>query len=948
MKKSVVFLSVLLSFAFISAFSFVSAWGTTCMKTQPTVDWTANYDAVAQKFVISFESTYCLQNDTIYGYLKCGERLDYAMHDINANFCWTLSNGAGGTGNHVWVYDCVGNVSKCCGGSANYQDCVDSINEDWAGKWDYKCHSHTVNIDYCTGNNVKSANFIKTVFTPFLSAQTLPECSTTAPFNGKGYKINTRQVNISRDAMKDQIVAAYSFYHGDDTHCERTRVTKLGVAKIPDCSYDNITGIFSGECCSDPRFTGLNCGVQAVPENNCSSLDQTIMKLSSSENAYSALWNKTGQTVITCPSGVTAYWGLDETSGSSIIDSSNNGNDGSCSGSTCPAYNPSGKVDGAYSFDGVDDYFTTGSDSIGTGATTICAWIYPTSWGGSGLSKGEILGNNKTLIYLGSTVLPAHSLIFVSGGNETTRCVSLQDSIVLNTWQFVCALRTSDGAQNIYINGVNKTSSSCKIATPEEPFTGPLPGGPPPVDYVKIGYGNSTKGYGNFNGTLDEVSIYNRVLSPVEISGLYNAGIGKKTCTSSTIVAYNYPICYDEIFNSTYGGTATVHNCTVATPFLWLSNGSGSKVSTNGSLSDSVYNVPVCYGNLSCVYESGASISCADPNYRVVARLNSTTNSNISNSLDTSFSVKVCCGLNVINTGTGNANWRDMSSAIISSANKYDTVKMSLAGTGLAGLPVSFEVYQESDSWLGSDTLVYNVTINSQLNTEAAAYWTTSDVGTYYFISRVAGNSTRSGELVVVNSISNSPTNITIISPYCGFIGNTSTNVGVEVSIVDVDDLVEGTINFGDGQSANVSNNQTSYAFSHNYTQAGSYKILVNASDKRGSWRVKDVNIIILRLGSGGLFLASCISEPEDYANIPGASAFFSAASTVAVDYNGTFVNKIMPGGDGSSRMYFQWSFNGIADNDGPFLGNETTAYNFTKIFAQSGHNWADVVINFN
>jgi len=930
MKKSGVLLFALVSFVF--AFSFVSAWGTTCMRTQPTLNWTANYNPVTQNFTISFEATYCLQNDTIYGYLGCGEKLDYAMHSINANFCWTLSNGAGGTGNNVWVYDCVGNVSKCCGGAANYQACVDSINGDWAGKWDYICHSKTVNIDYCTGNNVKSANFVKTVFTPFLSAQTLPECSTASPYNGKGYKINTRQVNISADVMKDQIVAAYSFYHGDDTHCERTRVTKLGVAKIPDCNYDNITGLFSGECCSDPRFTGLNCGVSAVPENNCSSLDQTIMKISFSENAYAALWNKTGQSITTCSSGVTAYWNFDETSGSEIIDSSNNGRDGSCSGSTCPSHDSSGKLDSAYSFDGVDDYFNIGSDIIGAGATTICAWVYPTAWsGGRGM---KIVSNGQTWLYLNSFNLPQHSLGIVSNGNVSGFCISSQDSIVLNAWQFVCASRDSAGVPRLYINGTY-SNSNCN-------YGAPIAGGS-----VKIGNAD-TSTYGNFSGKIDEVSIFNRVLSDAEIFGLYNAGIGRKTCTTYVNVAYNYPLCYDEIFNYSYVGTTQVHDCTVKRPFLWLSNESGSKVSINGSLSDPVYNVPVCYGNLSCVYESDASISCADPNYRVVARLNSTTNSNISNSLDTGFPVKVCCGVSVLNVGTGNANWKDMNSAIISSANKYDTVKMSLLGTGLSGLPVSFKVYQESDSWLGSDDLVYNITINSQLDTEAAAYWTTSDAGTYYFVAEVAGNSTPSGELTVVNSISNSPINITIIRPSCGFIGNTSTNVGVEVSIVDVDDLVEGYIDFGDGQRANVSNNQSSYVFSQNYTQAGSYKILVNASDRRGNWRVIDVNIIIIKLGTAGLFLASCISEPADYANIPGSSAFFSAASTVAVDYSGTVMTKIMPGDSGSSRLYFQWSFNGVADNEGPFLGNETTAYNFTKVFAQSGHNWADVVINFN
>jgi len=404
--------------------------------------------------------------------------------------------------------------------------------------------------------------------------------------------------------------------------------------------------------------------------------------------------------------------------------------------------------------------------------------------------------------------------------------------------------------------------------------------------------------------------------------------------------SYDYILNYTQIFGFVYAGDSmAVHDCSSNPIFLWLSSENNSHVST---FNDATYNIPVCYGNMNCrVANASADEDCIPTTETLIARLSYVTNAHISNVTDTNYPYKICCG-GVGNPQPGEVYWYDLAGHNISTANRYDTVKMVLWGTDLGN--VDFEVY---DSAPVPDEKVYNVSAVAGID-KAAAYWRTQEPGEYYFIADVDGDRTNSGTLTVVDSISNSPTNITIISPSCGFIGNTSTNVGVEVSIVDVDDVVEGTINFGDGQSANVSNNQTSYVFSHNYTQAGSYKILVNVSDQRGNWRVKDVNIIILRLGTGGLFLASCISEPVDYANIPGASAFFSAASTVAVDYDGTLMTKIMPGGDESERMYFQWSFNGIADNDGPFLGNETTAYNFTKIFAQSGHNWADVVINFN
>ena len=43
------------------------------------------------------------------------------------------------------------------------------------------------------------------------------------------------------------------------------------------------------------------------------------------------------------------------------------------------------------------------------------------------------------------------------------------------------------------------------------------------------------------------------------------------------------------------------------------------------------YNTPVCYGNLVCHNETSAGDNCANPNEKVVVRLNDSTNAYISN-----------------------------------------------------------------------------------------------------------------------------------------------------------------------------------------------------------------------------------------------------------------------------------------------------------------------------
>ena len=73
-----------------------------------------------------------------------------------------------------------------------------------------------------------------------------------------------------------------------------------------------------------------------------------------------------------------AHYKLDETSGSTAIDSSGNGNDGTINGATVNQIGYNGSV-GAYSFDGTDDYVDIGHiSSLNFSRTdnfTISCWV---------------------------------------------------------------------------------------------------------------------------------------------------------------------------------------------------------------------------------------------------------------------------------------------------------------------------------------------------------------------------------------------------------------------------------------------------------------------------------------------------------------------------------------------------------------------------------------------
>ena len=245
---------------------------------------------------------------------------------------------------------------------------------------------------------------------------------------------------------------------------------------------------------------------------------------------FSDLWGKiTGNVVSgTCPIGLMGYWKLD----GNFADSSGNGNNGFCSGNGCPAY-VSGKVGGAYSFNGLNNYVDMGKDVIGNGAVSICAWIYPVSWGGG--KKGRIVNNDRAWVYVNNGNSPGNALSFTSDGVHYS--ASSLNSIKLNEWSFVCVSRNVKGTPVYYINSVLSPLGINGGGSPAAAITNTIIGG------------RQTASDRSFNGTIDEVMIYNRELSSQEITNLYNNGNGKDVCgvISSTLppttLTPNVPTC---------------------------------------------------------------------------------------------------------------------------------------------------------------------------------------------------------------------------------------------------------------------------------------------------------------------------------------------------------------------------------------------------------------------
>jgi PKD repeat protein len=199
--------------------------------------------------------------------------------------------------------------------------------------------------------------------------------------------------------------------------------------------------------------------------------------------------------------GLIGHWQLD----GNAIDSSGKGNDG------YPVNGPiwtTGKIGGAVSLDGINDYINCQADPILnlTDSFTIGAWIKPKSYGQSGWGRIVDKGSKSTgfSFYIRKST---GSLAYVIYGGLAIR--SNSDVINLNTWQHV-AMVYNRPAESVtfYVNGLN--AGTVYYTTP------PLDSAGNPLLIGIRGYDLKRA----FDGLIDDVQIYNRALTADEINQL--------------------------------------------------------------------------------------------------------------------------------------------------------------------------------------------------------------------------------------------------------------------------------------------------------------------------------------------------------------------------------------------------------------------------------------------
>lgn len=220
-------------------------------------------------------------------------------------------------------------------------------------------------------------------------------------------------------------------------------------------------------------------------------------------------------TMVTAPN-LLAYWSFDEGSGSTTEDRSGNGNTGTL---LSGAYWRLGKYDWGGGFDGYNDYVDVGTMDVSGNQLTISAWIKADRFDNTGGMYARIIGKAVgvaeqdtywmlSTIYDGSTAKLRFRL--KTEGNTSTLIAS-SGNLSVNVWTHAAVVYDGNN-MIIYKDGVEvgRTYKAGPIDTNSSV----------PVWIGNCPYSSSSR---PFDGTIDDVRVYNMALSPSEIQSVMNS-----------------------------------------------------------------------------------------------------------------------------------------------------------------------------------------------------------------------------------------------------------------------------------------------------------------------------------------------------------------------------------------------------------------------------------------
>ena len=300
--------------------------------------------------------------------------------------------------------------------------------------------------------------------------------------------------------------------------------------------------------------TGLSC-VASPSNTNC----KCAVSTQGGGAQVSSLTNPTCDPYGILGNGLKGYWKMDEGVGvATATDTSGNGNNGTpaCSGTGCtnyPTFGSAGKLGSAATFNGRIDPNPVLSSYINvpysatfgmTDKLTVAAWVYFPANGFNNPQKNNSNGSSPNGYVIVARTIGrnpwnigqfksvgfngSNGRDLINGPGEIWVSLTLNGgtyhdyhtgSLTAGQWNHIAfTFNYTTGTTTIYQNGAVATGDSGGINTysPGVQLNSALTASNSPVNI----------GTNGFNGQIDDVRIYNRVLSAAEIQALYNNNSG--------------------------------------------------------------------------------------------------------------------------------------------------------------------------------------------------------------------------------------------------------------------------------------------------------------------------------------------------------------------------------------------------------------------------------------
>lgn len=213
--------------------------------------------------------------------------------------------------------------------------------------------------------------------------------------------------------------------------------------------------------------------------------------------------------------GLVGYWKMDEASwnGTSgeVLDASGNENNGVRVGNATTA---AGKFGNGGTFDGTGDYTSVSDSAVFNAANlTYSGWVKFDNIT-SDAYNALIAKHGQMIFYLPGSSNNFAFYVYGSGGTNCETVNAYSSSNFTNgTWYHFAATYNGKN-KKIFVNGSEVASSACSLS-----------GYTDNANSLTFGGVNFDSVY-DLDGTIDELRIYNRALSPAEVRQLYNFAPG--------------------------------------------------------------------------------------------------------------------------------------------------------------------------------------------------------------------------------------------------------------------------------------------------------------------------------------------------------------------------------------------------------------------------------------